>query len=183
VCESETNSSTYGESDSSRLLVYLYDRLRRIAAAQVARAGRNWTLQATALVHEAWLRLSKHPTSEWRDSSHFVAAASETMRHILIDRARRRRAVRHGGRQVRVDIDQVEVAQGLQDSDELLALDGALQKLASCHPVPAALIRLQCFSGLDVAEAGSLLGLTRSAAYRRWLFARAWLHEELSNRL
>ena len=181
MCESETDPSVCSESDSNQLLVALYDELRRIAAAQVARAGSTWTLQATALVHEAWLRLSKHSTSGWRDASHFVAAASETMRHILIDRARRRRAVRHGGGQVRVDIDRVEIAQRLQDSDELLALDAALEKLASCHPTPAALIRLQCFSGLDVEEAGRLLGLTRSAAYRRWLFARAWLHEELSN--
>jgi RNA polymerase sigma factor (TIGR02999 family) len=180
VCESETRSTCI-ESDPNQLLVTLYDELRRIAAAQVARAGSTWTLQATALVHEAWLRLSKHPSSGWRDPSHFVAAASETMRHILIDRARRRRAARHGGGQVRVDIDRVEIAQGLQEGDDLLALDAALEKLAACHPVPAALVKLQCFSGLNVEEAGHLLGLTRSAAYRRWLFARAWLQEELSN--
>lgn len=101
------------------------------------------------------------------------------MRHILIDRARRRRAVRHGGRQQRIDIDDVAIPWAVNDDAEMLALDAALEKFATRHPDAAALVKLQCFGGLDVADAGRVLGLTRSVAYRRWLFARAWLEAEL----
>jgi RNA polymerase sigma factor (TIGR02999 family) len=168
---------------SAELLNSLYDQLRRIAAAQVARVGGASTLQPTALVHEAWLRLGGSDASDWHDDAHFVAAATEAMRHILIDRARRRRAVRHGGGRQRVDIDleNIQPQSVLHGDCDLLALDAALEKLAAKHPSAAALVKLECFGGLEVPEAGRVLGLTRSAAYRRWLFARAWLEEELTS--
>lgn len=166
-------------NNGAELLTSLYGELRRIAAAQVARVGGAWTLQPTALLHEAWLRLAGTAAPHWRDQSHFVAAVTEAMRHILIDRARRRRAARHGGRQQRIDIDDVAIPWAVNDDAEMLALDAALEKFATRHPDAAALVKLQCFGGLDVADAGRVLGLTRSVAYRRWLFARAWLEAEL----
>jgi RNA polymerase sigma factor (TIGR02999 family) len=185
VYEKEVEPKNSKTDSSAALLVELYDELRRIAATQLARAGPYSTLQATALVHEAWLRLGRRASADWSDQSHFVAAATEAMRHILIDRARRRRALRHGGTQQRVDLelDRIAIPVALHTDEELLALDGAVEKLASQHPAAAALVKLHCFTGLGVSEAGALLGLTRSAAYRRLLFARAWLEEELSAHL
>jgi RNA polymerase sigma factor (TIGR02999 family) len=169
------------DASGVELFTSLYEELRRIAATQAARVGGAWTLQPTALVHEAWLRLGGASSPSWRDQSHFVAAVTEAMRHILIDRARRRRAVRHGGQQHRIDVDLADISRAVNDHDEILALDAALKKFASRHPDAAALVKLQCFGGLDVSDAGRVLGLTRSVAYRRWLFARAWLEKELAS--
>jgi RNA polymerase sigma factor (TIGR02999 family) len=163
VRETEANPS---DASGAELFTSLYTELRRIAAAQMARAGGAWTLQPTALVHEAWLRLTGTAPPHWRSQSHFVASATEAMRHILIDRARRRRAVRNGGGQQRIDIDLVDSPWCVNDDEEMLALDAALEKFAAQHPDAAALIKLQCFGGLDVVEAGRVLGLTRSVAYR-----------------
>jgi RNA polymerase sigma factor (TIGR02999 family) len=164
----------------AELLASLYPELRRIAAAQMARSSPGSTLQPTALVHEAWLRLTAGDRARWRDQSHFVAAAAEAMRHILIDRARRRRAARHGGELRRIDLDQVELTSLVANDASLLVLDAALKRLAERHPEPAALIELHCFGGLDIADAGRVLGLSRPTAYRRWRFAEAWLRREFA---
>jgi RNA polymerase sigma factor (TIGR02999 family) len=178
VRETETDPA---DVSGAELFTSLYAELRRIAATQTARVGGAWTLQPTALVHEAWLRLGGTSSQHWRDQSHFVAAVTEAMRHILIDRARRRRAARHGGQQHRIDIDLADIPWSINHEEEMLALDAALEKFAARHPDAAALVKLQCFGGLDVSAAGRVLGLTRSVAYRRWLFARAWLEKELAS--
>lgn len=165
---------------SAEMLSSLYAELRRIAAAQMSRSSRTSTLQPTALVHEAWLRLTANDRAQWRDQSHFVAAATATMRHILIDRARRRRTAKHGGGQCRVNLDRVELPAIIADDEGLLALDEALKKFAEHHPEAAALVELQCFGGLDITDAARVLGIPRSSAYRRWLFAQAWLQTELA---
>jgi RNA polymerase sigma factor (TIGR02999 family) len=168
-----------GGGTSADMFTSLYAELRRIAAAQMLRSDRSSTLQPTALVHEAWLHLSTSDRAQWRDQSHFVAAAATTMRHILIDRARRRRATKHGGGQQRVGVDQIELPSFVAADEGVLACDEALKKLAEHHPEAALLIELQCFGGLDVAESARVLGIPRSTAYRRWLFAQAWLKKEL----
>lgn len=174
----EVNPAPGGES--AEMLSSLYAELRRIAAAQMSRFSRSSTLQPTALVHEAWLRLTASDRAQWRDQSHFVAAATAAMRHILIDRARRRRTAKHGGGQSRVDLGQMELRLIVADDEGLLALDAALRKFAERHPEAAVLVELQCFGGLDVAEAARVLRVPRSTAYRRWLFAQAWLCKELA---
>lgn len=176
----ELKGITEKDSWAEELLAPMYNELRRIAAAQVSRVGSAWTLQPTALVHEAWLRLTGGGETRWQDQSHFVATVTEAMRHVLIDRARRRHAVRHGGGLRRINVDEIEISWCVHGDEALLGLDAALEKLALKHPEIATLIKLQCFAGLEVAEAAQLLGLTRSAAYRKQMFARAWLSEELS---
>ncbi|MGH8237156.1 MAG: ECF-type sigma factor [Steroidobacteraceae bacterium] len=168
---------------SARALATLYRELRRIAAAQMSRTAPGSTLQPTALVHEAWLRLSGSCPARWRNEAHFVAAAARTMRHILIDRARRRGARRHGGGRWHINIDQVELSSLVADDAGLLVLDAALRRFASCHPEAAALLELHCFAGLEVADAAGALGLSRATAYRRWQFAEAWLRKELGSNL
>jgi RNA polymerase sigma factor (TIGR02999 family) len=164
------------------VLASLYPELRRIAAAQMSRAGPASTLQPTALVHEAWLRLSGSHRAQWRDQSHFVAAAAATMRHILIDRARRRGAARHGAGQKLIDIDGVNLSSVVADEVDVLTLDAALEKFTSRHPATAALIDLHCFARLEIADAARVLGLSRATAYRRWRFAQAWLRKELASK-
>lgn len=173
--------NTAGSPDlqSADLLPTVYAELRRIAATQMARQWSDHTLQPTALVHEAWLRLNSAQKAAWASRVHFLAAAAEAMRHILIDRARRRRAVRHGGGQQRVDIEDVDLPAHTQDDERLLAIDAVVDKLAAEHPQIAELVKLHCFGGLEISEAGQALGIPRTTAYRRWLFARAWLHTQL----
>jgi len=174
--------NTAGSPDphSADLLPSVYAELRRIAAAQMARQRLDYTLQPTALVHEAWLRLDCAQKAVWASRVHFLAAAAEAMRHILIDRARRRRALRHGGGQQRVDVDEIDLPAHTQDDDRLLAIDAVVDKLAAEHPDIAELVKLHCFGGLEISEAGQALGISRTTAYRRWLFARAWLHTQLT---
>src|SRR5687767_8631207 len=131
------------------LLPRVYDELRKIAAAQMARWPTAHTLQPTALVHEAWLRLGGAQQADWTNHAHFVAAAAEAMRHILIDRARQRRAVRHGGGQQRVDLEAIDTAAQIEDAETLLALDGAIDKLEQQHARMAELVKLHCFVGLE----------------------------------
>lgn len=164
---------------SAEMLTSLYAELRRIAASQMSRSGRSLTLQPTALVHEAWMRIAVSERAKWRDRSHFVAAATAAMRHILIDRARRRRTEKHGGGQQRVSLDWTDLPAAVADDEGLLALDAALKKFAEHHAEAAALIQLQCFGGLDLSDAALVLGVPRSTAYRRWVFAKAWLQKEL----
>lgn len=162
------------------LLARVYDELRKIAAAQMGRWSTEHTIQPTALVHEAWLRLGGTQQTDWTSHAHFVAAAAEAMRHILIDRARQRRAIRHGGGQQRVDIEAVEPPAEDQDVETLLALDAALDKLALEHPQMADLVKLHCFVGLEITQAALALGISRATATRWWQFARTWLYRELN---
>lgn len=161
------------------LLPAVYAELRRIATANMARMPMGSTLQPTALVHEAWLRLGGSEKGDWRSRAHFLAAAAEAMRHILIDRARQRSTVRHGGTQQRVDIEHIDIPIDTDDDEHLLAVNAALDKLAVEHPQIADLVKLRCFVGLEVAEAAKVLQIPRATAYRRWQFARTWLYKEL----
>jgi RNA polymerase sigma factor (TIGR02999 family) len=164
------------------LLPSVYRELRRIANANMARMPAGTTLQPTALVHEAWLRLGGSAKASWQSRAHFLAAAAEAMRHILIDRARQRGSVRHGGDRERIDIEQIDIPIETQDDERLLAIDAALDKLTLEHPQIAELVKLRCFVGLEVAEAARVLHLPRATAYRRWQFARTWLYNELHER-
>lgn len=164
----------------SELLPQIYDELRRLAAAQMAYRRDN-TLQPTALVHEAWLRLGGSHQPDWENRAHFFAAAAETMRHILIDRARRRRALRHGGGQQRLDVEAVDIAAEAQDDDRLIALSDAVERLAAQHPQMADLVKLRCFVGLEIAQAATALGISRATANRWWVFSRTWLYRHLDS--
>jgi RNA polymerase sigma factor (TIGR02999 family) len=167
------------DPQTAALLPTVYRELRRIATANMARLPGGTTLQPTALVHEAWLRLGGSAKASWKSRAHFLAAAAEAMRHILIDRARQRGAVRHGGDQQRVDIEQIDIPIDTQDDERLLAINTAIEKLTGEHPLIAELVKLRCFVGLEIAEAAKVLGIPRATAYRRWQFARTWLYREL----
>jgi len=167
------------EAEIAAIVPSIYRELRRIAIANMARMPSGSTLQPTALVHEAWLRLGGSEKSDWQGRAHFLAASAEAMRHILIDRARQRSAVRHGGKQQRVDIEHIDIPIDTEDDDRLLAVNAALEKLALEHPQAAELVKLRCFVGLEIAEAARVLHIPRATAYRRWQFARTWLFQEL----
>jgi len=161
------------------LLALVYEELRKLAAARMAGEWETSTLQPTAHVHEAWLRLSGPRPQVWKNRAHFFAAAAEAMRRILIDHARRKHAQRRGGGARRIDLDQVDVA--VQTDDEsLLAIDEALERLAVQDPQSAALVNLRFFVGLSYEEAAETLGISERTAKRCWTFARAWLYRELS---
>jgi len=166
---------------SEQLLPYVYHELRRLAAQKIAQEKPGQTLQATALVHEAYLRLidGQH-AQRWTSRKHFYFAAAEAMRHILIDNARRKRRQKHGGGWQRVELDAANVALP-PSSDDLLALDEALGKLAAEDAESADIVKLRYFAGLSVEEAAETLGMSRATAYRHWTFARAWLLEELAD--
>lgn len=157
----------------------VYEELRRLAGQMMARRAPGQTLQATALVHEAFLRLSRIEPQPWQSPAHFYAAAAEAMRRILIDQARRKGSLRRGGGQQRLNLDEVQLALDTPD-DHLVAMDEALTKLAAEDPVKADLVKLRFFAGLSVAEAGELLGISERSVKRHWAFARAWLYQELT---
>jgi RNA polymerase sigma factor (TIGR02999 family) len=161
------------------LLPVVYAELRRIATASMARMPVGSTLQPTALVHEAWLRLGGSEKADWKSRGHFLAAAAEAMRHILIDRARQRRTMRHGGDQQRVDIEHIDIPIDTDDDERVLAINAAVEKLALEYPQIAELVKLRCFVGLEISEAARVLRIPRATAYRRWEFARTWLYKEL----
>jgi len=155
------------------LLPLVYDELRRLAARRLAQEKSGQTLQATALVHEAYLRLvDVDGAQHFRGRGHFFAAAAEAMRRILVENARRRRSQKRGGGWVRNDLDAVAAP---ESDDELLALDEALQKLAEAHPIKAKLVELRYFGGLTSDQAAEALDISPSTADRHWTFARAWL--------
>jgi RNA polymerase sigma factor (TIGR02999 family) len=164
---------------AQELLPLVYEELRKLAAAKMAHEAAGQTLQPTALVHEAWLRLVGDQDKEWQGRSHFFAAAAEAMRRILIDKARRRRAVRHGGQQQRVDMEEIDVACPIPD-DQLLTVDEALDKLASEHPRQAELVKLRYFVGMTMQEAAQVLGISADTAKDDSAHARAWLFREIT---
>ena len=157
---------------AAELLPLVYGELRNLAAAKLAREQAGHSLDATALVHEAYLKLVGDQQFDGR--GHFFAAAAEAMRRILVDQARTRRALKRGGGAVRVDVEPDRLTAPAPD-DELLALDEALSRLAESHPEHAALVKLRYFAGLSADDAASALGISPSTADRRWAFARAWL--------
>lgn len=164
---------------SEHLLPLVYEELRRLANQKLAQEKPGQTLQATALVHEAYLKLvGGEADASWDNRGHFFAAAAEAMRRILIDHARRKRRGKHGGDLQRVDLNEVDLAT-LAAPDELLLIDEAIDKLAQEDSKAAQLVRLRYYAGLSVDDAAELSGLSRSTAYEHWSYAKAWLHAEL----
>ena len=164
---------------SEKLLPLVYDELRRLAAIKMAQEKTGQTLQATALVHEAYIRLvDTEKVQQWDSRRHFFAAAAEAMRRILINRARDKKRLKRGGKRQRLDLDQLEVAHEAPDGD-LLALNEAVEKLEGEDALCAELVKLRFFAGLKQGEAAEALGLPRRTADRYWSFARAWLYDEL----
>jgi RNA polymerase sigma factor (TIGR02999 family) len=161
---------------AAQLLPLVYDELRKLAAQRLGQEKPGQTLQATALVHEAYLRLIGD--SQFNSRGHFFAAAAEAMRRILIENARRKNADKRGGDWTRVSLDQVDAA-AVAPADELLALDEALEKLARNDAVAGNLIKLRFYAGLSLEQAAEALGISSATAYRHWTFGRAWLHGQL----
>jgi RNA polymerase sigma factor (TIGR02999 family) len=162
------------------LLPLVYDELRKLAAARISREKPGQTIQATALVHEAYARLvSADPGRDWNGRGHFFAAAAEAMRRILVDAARRKQTEKHGGGRARVDLPDDLAAPG-SHSDDLVALDDALTALGRHDPGAARLVTLRYFAGLSHQEAAEVMGISRGAADRLWALGRAWLYRQLS---
>jgi RNA polymerase sigma factor (TIGR02999 family) len=159
---------------TGRLLPLVYEELRRLAAAQLGREQPGQTLQPTALVHEAYLRLLGGD-QRWANQRHFFAAAAEAMRRILIENARRKKRLRHGGSFRRIQLEEDLLVVETPADHDLLALDDALARLAREDPQAAELVNLRFFAGLSLEQAGAVLGLSRTSAYREWEYARAWL--------
>jgi RNA polymerase sigma factor (TIGR02999 family) len=169
-----------GDREAAReLLPLVYDELRRLASRKLAEEAPGQTLQATALVHEAYLRLVGGDDPGWDGRGHFFAAAAEAMRRILVEAARRKHSPKHGGGRRRIDLDRAHRV--LESSDDLLLVDDALGRLAVEDPTAADVVKLRLFAGMSVEEAGDALGLARATAYRQWQFARAWLRCELGD--
>jgi RNA polymerase sigma factor (TIGR02999 family) len=166
-------------SAAEQLLPLVYDELRRLAAHKLAQETPGQTLQATALVHEAYLRLVDVPSpQQWDGRGHFFAAAAEAMRRILINRARDKKRLKRGGRQKRLDWNRLEVADDASD-DDLIAIDEALKGLAAEQPLCAELVKLRFFAGLTLDQSAECLGIGPRTADRYWSFARAWLYQRL----
>ena len=164
---------------ASELLPLVYDELRKLASARMANEAAGHTLQPTALVHEAWLRLTDHdPNMPFANRAHFFAAAAEAMRRILVDRARRKAAGKRGGDWKRINLDMVEIAADAND-DTLLLVNESLDKLAKEEPKAAEIVKLRFFAGLTLDEAGQVLGFTERTAKRHWASARAWLYDAM----
>src|SRR5262249_4930585 len=169
-----------GDPEAAELLLPLvYEELRQLAAQKLAQEKPGQTLQATALVHEAYLRLVDVEKAQcWNSRGHFFAAAAEAMRRILIENARHKRSEKHGGSLRRLNLDQADALPAAAP-DDFLALDEALERLTHQDPKAAQLVKLHCFAGLAVEQAAEALGLSRTNAYRLWTFARAWLYSQL----
>jgi RNA polymerase sigma factor (TIGR02999 family) len=163
---------------ADQLLPLVYEELRKLAAAKMAHEAAGHTLQPTALVHEAWLRLIGDAQPNFENRAHFFSAAAEAMRRILVERARRKNRVRHGGMLKRVDFTDLDVAIA-EDDDAVLAVSEALDRLMKLDPVAAELIKLRFFAGLPNVEAARILGLAERTAKRTWAYARAWLFDDL----
>ena len=164
---------------SEELLPLIYDELRRLAAVKMADQPPGHTLQPTALVHEAYLRLVGSEKQKWQNRRHFFAAAAEAMRHILVDSARKKARLKRGGDWQRLDLDDVEVAADA-DPDSLLAVHEALEEFFREDPEKAELVKLRFFGGLSLPQAAQAMGLSLATAKRHWTFARAWLYRHIS---
>lgn len=165
---------------AEQLLPLVYEELRKLAAARMAQEPAGLTLQATALVHEAYLRLvDPHTIQHWNSRGHFFAAASEAMRRIMIMAARRRQAEKRGGNRERIHLDPDDLPSAERD-ERLLALNEALARLEQQHPAKASLVKLRFFAGLTISEAAASLGISDTTADRHWVFARAWLQREMA---
>lgn len=167
-----------GESSAERLLPLVYDELRQLAAHKMANELPGHTLQPTALVHEAWLRLVGAEQTTWQNRAHFFGAAAEAMRRILVERARRKRRIRHGGDQERVNWNDLEVAAPATD-EKILLVNDALDKLAIEDLLEAEVVKLRFFSGLKHEEIAALLGVSEKTVQRYWAHAKAWLYEDI----
>jgi RNA polymerase sigma factor (TIGR02999 family) len=171
-----------GQSDpraANELLSLVYEELRRLAAAKMASEAPGHTLQATALVHEAWLRLTNDEQRKWNDRTHFFAAAAEAMRRILVDNARRKRAQRRGGGHQHTELP--EIACGVpENDDQIVAVSEALDQFAALDKQKAELVKLRYFVGMTIEEAAEVLGISVPTAYRHWAFARAWLARRIA---
>ena len=163
---------------TEKLLPLVYNELRRLAAHKMASEPSGHTLQPTALVHEAWLKLVDPPSQSWQNRAHFFGAAAEAMRRILIARARRKHTRRRGAGAFHLDVDELEIASPAPD-DQLLALNDALDRFAALEPQQAELVKLRYFVGLKIPEAAEVLGISEATAKRWWAYARAWLLHEI----
>ncbi len=164
---------------ANELLPLVYEELRRLAAQKMARERPSQTLQATALVHEAWLRLGGDDQPTWQNRAHFFAAAAEAMRRILIDNARRKNYLRHGGGKERVNLDGLDLAAAMDD-EQLLELNEALNQLAEHDAQKAELVKLRFFTGLTNEQVAQVLGISEPTVKRHWAYARAWLYRKLN---
>jgi RNA polymerase sigma factor (TIGR02999 family) len=170
-----------GEPNAAdQLLVLVYDELRRLAASKMAREAPGQTLQPTALVHEAWLRLAGRENPKFENRAHFFSAAAEAMRRILIDRARRKLTLRHGGDFERVTVDECNVAAPEAD-EQLLAVHDALDKLAREHPLQAEVVKLRYFAGMTNEETAKALDISVATVKNYWTFARTWIFNEIKS--
>ena len=167
---------------AEQLLPLVYDELRRLAAHKMANEAPGHTLQPTALVHEAWLRLTAGESSRWEHRGHFFAAGAEAMRRILIDRARRRKAAKNGGGWERIELDQIDIPDRASE-ETLLLVDESLEALSREDARAVELVKLRFFGGFSVEEAATALGVTDRTARRYWRFARAWLYDHFRNRV
>jgi RNA polymerase sigma factor (TIGR02999 family) len=165
---------------ADELLPLVYGELRKLAASKLAQQPPDQTLQPTALVHEAYIRLLGDGSHSWQDRRHFFAAAAEAMRHLLVDRARRKATERHGGGWRRVDLDNGVVATTTTE-DNILLINEALEKLTAHDAATAELVKLRFFAGLTFPQAAEVLGLSERTAKRSWAYARAWLFREIQN--
>lgn len=164
----------------NELLPAVYQELRQLAAQQLSRERPGHTLQATALVHEAYLRLLDVEAPSWKSRTHFFAACAEAMRRILIENARRKRRFKRGGNRQRMDLDEAQVA-AAPLSDDVLAIDEALTKLAEIDKDKAELVKLRYFAGLTLEQAADVLGISGTTAKRHWSYARAWLYKTITS--
>jgi RNA polymerase sigma factor (TIGR02999 family) len=165
---------------AEQLLPLVYDELRKLAAHKLAQENPGQTLEATALVHEAYLRLvGAKQAQHWSSRGHFFAAAAEAMRRILVDSARRRHSLKRGGRRQRVSLE-AAINLGEEPADDLLALDEALTRLAEEDPVKAELVKLRYFAGLSVEQTVEVLGISRATADRYWAYAKVWLYHAVT---
>lgn len=173
------NSIQQGDPRAAgQLLPLVYEELRKLAACKMANEASGQTLQPTALVHEAWLRLGGGQDRTWDSRAHFFGAAAEAMRRILIENARRKNAVRHGGRQVPLDVHELELAAPAPD-DQLLAINDALDHFEALDKEKAQLVKLRFFAGMTIEQAASVLGISEATAKRWWAYARAWLYAQV----
>jgi RNA polymerase sigma factor (TIGR02999 family) len=164
------------DAAAGRLFELVYAELRAVAAGKMARESAGHTLQPTALVHEAWLRLGADAQPHWQNRAHFFGAAAEAMRRILVDRARRKRALRHGGAAEHVELDGIDIPAPVDD-DQLIVLDEALRRFASIDAPKAELVKLRYFVGLTTEQAANVLNISEPTAKRWWAYSKAWLYQ------